>query len=150
MTCRQSDVRKLFFRIGPANRLLGILLLGMIVAGMPQGVRGDEPKQKPKTVELVIDFGDGFQMKYSRITWRKEMTVLDVLKRAAKHSHPLDFEYRGSGDRTFVTEIEGQKNQGARGRNWIYSVGDKLGDRSCGVYPVHPGDKVLWSFKRYP
>ncbi|MCI0357698.1 MAG: DUF4430 domain-containing protein [Planctomycetaceae bacterium] len=38
-----------------------------------------------------------------------------------------------------------QKNEGA-GRNWTYEVNGKRADKSCGVWVLHAGDKVLWLY----
>ncbi len=107
-------------------------------------------KAKKATVSLTIDFGDGFQMRYTRLKWRPSMTVLDVLHAAKNHAHPLAFKFRGRGATAFVTAIEDVENGGAKGPNWIFRVDGKLGDRSCGAYPVQAGQKVLWSLEKYP
>ncbi len=101
-----------------------------------------------KTVTLTVDFGDGFQKRYTALKHTPKMTVLDALTAAGKHSRPLDFKYRGKGETAFVTQIDGLKNDGA-GRNWIFRVGGKQGKRSCGITPLKAGDHVAWGFERY-
>ncbi len=136
----------------PSKRqpLAMLLLFAVVLCWCPARPLSGEAPRKPQTVELTIDFGDGFQYRYTKLVWHDDMTVLDVLKQARQHRHPLRFEFRGEGARAFVTSIGRVKNEGARGSNWIFRVGGKLGDRSCGIYPVRAGEKVLWSFQRYP
>ena len=101
-----------------------------------------------KTVTLTIDFGDGFQKRYTELKLTPNMTVFDAMLAARKHSRPLKFQHRGKGETAFVSQIDGLKNDGA-GRNWIFRVEGKLGKRSCGVTPIKAGDHVKWRFERY-
>lgn len=77
------------------------------------------------------------------------MTVLDALRWADDHPRGIDFVKRGRSDRTLVTQIDDLKNQGGGRNNWIYRVNGKLGDRSCAVSPLDPGDTILWKFQPY-
>ena len=115
----------------------------------PEHTQGQEdPTAKPRTVQLIIDFGDHFQKQYNGLTWSKEMTVKDVLQAASKHSRGIRFEYRGKGKTAFLISIDKLKNEG-RGRNWVYRVNKKLGDRSFADFTVQPGDTILWTFGKY-
>jgi len=96
-------------------------------------------------VELVIDYGDGVEKRFPRLAHRPGITVLELLQVAARHPRGVRFEHRGKGETAFVTQIDDLLNEG-RGRNWTYRVNDKRADRSAGVYPLSPGDKVVWSF----
>jgi len=104
-----------------------------------------------RTVELVLDYGDGAQKRYSDIGWRQSMTVLDVLKAAQEHSHGVSFSARGSGETAMVTKIDDLTNQGGASdaKNWIFRTNGRMGDESCGITEVHPGDTVLWKFGPY-
>lgn len=134
-----------------ATALIVALAAGHLLTSVSarQAVAG-EPVQPKDTVELRIDFGDGFEIRYKAIPYRNDMTVLDAMKIAERHRHRLSFRSRGSGDTAFVYEINKVANEGARGRNWVFRVNGKLGDRSAGIYHLKSGDKVLWSFERYP
>jgi len=109
------------------------------------------PASATKTVELVIDYGDGVQRHFTDIGWRQSMTVLDVLKAAQQHSHGISFSAHGSSDTAMVTKIDDETNQrGATGaKNWIFRINGRLGDESCGIAEVRPGDTVLWKFGPY-
>jgi hypothetical protein len=106
---------------------------------------------KPHTVELIIDYGDGVQKRFTDIGWRESMTVLDVLKAAQDHSHGISFSARSSGDTAMMTKLDDEKNQGgaADAKNWIFRINGRMGDESCGIAEVRPGDTVLWKFGLY-
>lgn len=139
----------------PRRRILSrlVLLASLTCIGVWMGTTGptrthaDEPAAK-KTVKLVIDFGDGFAKQYSALDWKENMTVLDVMNQSKRHPRGIRFEYQGSGETGLLLMIDDLKNEG-RGRNWIYRVNEKLGDRSFAIYPVAAGDVVLWKFSEY-
>ena len=107
-----------------------------------------EPEGTKETVKLVIDFGDGVQKVFNSVPWTKETTVLTALEAASKHPRGIKFVHQGKGETVLVTAIDDLKNEG-RGRNWLYEVNGKLGDRSCAVMPLKAGDSVLWRFGKY-
>jgi hypothetical protein len=100
---------------------------------------------------LVIDDGDGVEKRFTDIGWKESMTVLDVLKAAQEHSHGLSFSAHGSGETAMVTKLDDQTNQGGAtdAKNWVFRVNGQLGDESCGVTEVRPGDTILWKFGKY-
>jgi hypothetical protein len=93
-------------------------------------------------VSLTIDFGDNKRRIYPRMKCYDGMTVADLLDR----SSDLPFQRIGAGESAMLTELGGVPNEGAGGRNWIFSVNGKDGDKSFEIYQLHPQDKVLWSF----
>ncbi len=103
---------------------------------------------KKSTVRLVIDYGDGVEVHFTALDWHGGMTALDALAAAQAHSHGVAFAQRGSGDTALVIKIGDLKNEG-NGRNWIYSVNDKMGEVSAGARTLKPGDAVLWKFQKY-
>ena len=123
-----------------------LLATGLLIPGMASA--GDEPEPTAKLVSLTIDFGDGFQKRFTSLKWHEKMTVLDAMKLAADHPRGIRFEHRGSKATGFLTSIDGVKNEG-RGRNWIYRVNGKLGDRSFAARNLVAGDAVLWKFGKY-
>lgn len=132
-------------------------LLGGSVCLLPVALADDSPAAAQKSdaaqgnaaaVELVIDYGDGVQKRFTRLNHVPQMTVLDVLQAAQKHPRGIKFEYRGKGETGFLTRIDDVANEG-RGRNWIFRVNDKLGERSFAAEPVRAGDVVSWSFAKY-
>jgi hypothetical protein len=134
--------------------LASILVAVWLIRG--RGVR--EPERDPtdaqrarpasaaagQTVSLTIDFGDGRRTDYEPIAWREGQTVQDVTRESQRSD--LKLKTLGTGQSAFLASLDGIENEGANGRNWIYSVNDKSGDRSFGVYELQPGDHVLWTF----
>ena len=106
-------------------------------------------KTKKPVLTLTIDYGDGAQKRFPEIPWKKEMTVRDTLSWADQHPRGIDFESRGTGQALLVTKIDDLTNGRSGGKNWVYRVNDKLGDKSCAVFPVNAGDRILWKFERY-
>ena len=109
------------------------------------------PTSARRTVELVIDFGDGAEKRFTELPWRENMTVLDVLEAAKAHPHGITFAVRGSGDRTLLTQLDGVANQrGAAGaKNWIFYVNGRKAARSAGAKTVKSGATILWKFEAY-
>jgi hypothetical protein len=104
-----------------------------------------------QVVQLVIDYGDGAQKRFSAIPWRDGMTVLDVLQSTQQRPHGVAFTVRGSGEAALLTKLDDQANEeGAAGaRNWLFYVNDHLADKSLGAATVKSGDTILWKFERY-
>jgi hypothetical protein len=103
---------------------------------------------KPQIVEMVVDYGDGVQLRFTALPWRAKLTVLDALEAAGKHPHGVKFDKRGRGAQAMVTAIGNVKNEG-NGKNWLFSVNDKPADVGAGAYELEAGDAVLWEFKTY-
>jgi hypothetical protein len=112
---------------------------GDTVQGTPAG-----SADASKAVSLTIDFGDGRRTEFEPVAWREGMTVRDVTRETPRADRRLDV--RGSGEAAFLASLDGVANEGADGRNWIYSVNGKNGDRSFAIYELEPGDQVLWTF----
>jgi len=107
-----------------------------------------DPEGAKEAVKLVVDYGDGVQKVFASIPWTKETTVFAALEAAAKHPRGIKIAHQGKGETLLVTAIDDLKNEG-RGRNWLYEVNGKLGDRSCAVMSLKAGDSVLWRFGKY-
>jgi hypothetical protein len=143
---------------GPWWRLPLLLALVLAAVLFSRAVR--EPTTEPasdssasqlraetgESISLAVDFGDRRRQQYEPIVWRDGMTVRDALAAAADSSGSATFAQQGSGEAAFLTQIDGVENEGADGRNWTYTVNGKLGDRSFAIYPLRPGDQVLWTF----
>lgn len=132
--------------------IVGCLLAVAVSWMVHSRSRADEPTQEPgaakDTIKFTVDYGDGVQRQFTALPWKKETTVLTALEAAAKHPRGIRFTHQGKGETLLVTAIDDLKNEG-RGRNWLYEVNGKLGDRSCAVMPLQAGDSVLWRFGKY-
>ena len=101
-------------------------------------------------VELVIDYGDGAEKRFTRIPHEDGMTVQAAMRFASNHPRGIKFESTGSGSSTLLTRIDDLANETARkGKNWLYRINGKLADKSCDAYVLAPGDVILWRFEEY-
>jgi hypothetical protein len=98
------------------------------------------------TVTLTIAFPDDVEVTYKAIAFREGMTVLDALNAVGKHSRPLKFKYRGSGDFAFLDEIDGIKNEGVGRKNWTYRIDGVRAKVGMGSAKLKAGNHVLWLF----
>lgn len=132
------------------GRTAPLLLAGLGIIALAARAADDPPATRPATgtVHLVIDYNDGVEKHYTRLAWRKGLTVLDVLQMAKEHARGIAFEHRGSGQTVFVTRIDDLTNEGARGkaRNWTFKINDKLSDRGAGVCEVAATDTIRWIY----
>lgn len=129
----------------------GVMILCVFV---PLTLLSDEENEAgkgpaAKEVMVTVDYGDGAQKRFPKIPWKKNMTAFDATMWAAKHPRGVAIERQGKGSFTLVTKIDDLKNGGAAKKNWIFRVNDELGDKSCGVFSLQAGDRVLWSFEKY-
>lgn len=137
--------------------LLGLVLLAILVLrGFGPRVREIEkpPDVRSSTspapagsaneiVSMTVEFGDGRRQEFAAIPWRSGMTVADLFLEVSG----IVVIQEGTGEAAFLTGMNGIENMGAEGRNWIYEVNGQSGDRSFAVYEIHPGDRVLWTFR---
>ena len=138
---------------GPARFMVPTVCLLMFVIGASgcesSSTNSTATSSVVGTVQLVIDF-DGRRENVSvDVPCSVNSTVFQVLERA-RNMADLEFYNSGTGETTFVRSIDGIENEGAEGENWIFRVNGKLGDKSCGVFPVQPGDRVEWALGDYP
>jgi len=100
-------------------------------------------------IELTIDYGDGFQKRYTEITPRVDFTVIGVLEAAERHPRGVVFQSRGSGALAFVESIDGVANQGGgkQSKNWRFYLNGQLAKQGAGAQKVDGGDRVLWKFE---
>ena len=139
------------FAILVAGSMLALLVLGpdsLMSRGVGDNQAAAADEQPAARVSLLIDYGDGAQKVFTRLPHKDGMTVLDVMEAAKAHKHGITFEFRGQGEGALLTRIDDLTNQG-RGRNWLYRVNDKPGDRSFAVFPVKAGERVEWRFDVY-
>ncbi len=118
-------------------------------AGNPLTNAAGDASQR-KLVTLAVDYGDGFQKRFTSLSWRQGMTVLDVMSAARRHKRGrLEFEQRGRAATALLTRIDDVTNEGGGGRNWIYYINRQKADRGFAIMAVKPGDEVLWRFEVY-
>jgi hypothetical protein len=139
-------------------RASALIVLGCLVSqfaaaqfATETGVDAEEHTEtaQDQTVALVIDFGDGFEERYTALPFRNEMTILDLLNAAKDHSRSLPFAFRGKGETAFLTSLDNVGNQGREGRNWIYYVNGQIGEQSFAITKIQAGDRVAWRLETY-
>ena len=153
-----SDDRQSCSAYGSAWRLplLLAIVLAAILVSQHRGIREAvfKPASGPPADEtageagqralLTINFGDGRPLQNESAPWREGMTVADLLQGEPR----VSLAVQGSGASAFLTQLGGVANEGADGRNWVYSVNGKPADRSFAVYELQANDHVLWTFAR--
>ena len=125
--------------------LLPYLLL--LSAGRSTVLVGEEQALQEK-VTLKIQLPGNKEILVDDIPHREKMTVLDVLNHA-KEKKKIRFVYRGKNTTAFLTSINGIKNRGAGGDNWIFRINRKLGNKSFAISTVKANDEVTWTFGKY-
>jgi hypothetical protein len=131
-------------RVGDKTMMRRELLLAFVALLFCSAAVAQEPAPL-KTVQLTIDYGDGSQKVFTALEWKEKQTVFDVLQAAEKHPRGIKLKHRGSGAALFVSAIDDAANQGG-GNAWLYEVNGTPGDRSCAIFEVQAGDKLLWKF----
>jgi hypothetical protein len=133
--------------------LLGVVLAAILLFNR-HGLRDDASVSRDRSTEspadasaadpvsLTIVFDDGRRQVVDDVEWHSGMTVRDAMQGAPD----VSFLQQGNGASAFLTSIGGVANEGAGGRNWMYSVNGERADRSYGIYELAPGDHVLWTF----
>ena len=125
----------------------------VVFATSPQAGANNQGAEKKnarkKTVQLIIDYGDGVKKHFHQLKWQDKMTVQEVTQAASKHPRGIQIKHRGRKATAFLSQIDDLANKPG-GRSWVYRVNGKLADRSFGVYAVSAGDVVTWSFQNYP
>ena len=126
------------------------LLVTVCCRGAGWELMAAEPApERPATVKLTIDYGDGVQKHFTGLPWQGRMTVLEAMLKAHEHPRGIRLKYRGKGATALVLQIDDVANEGGRGRNWIYQVNGQPANRSCGIFVLNRGDTILWKFETY-
>jgi hypothetical protein len=106
------------------------------------------PQPQGETVSLAIDFGNGARREFAALAYSDGMTVGDLMRQARDFRPAIRFDQKGAGKMSFLTSLENVANEGAAGRNWLYSVDGQTGSVSFEVQPLQAGAAVLWEFRR--
>lgn len=144
-----------FFRAPVQAALLGAVVISLVL-GLAVSV--SLARYQPQTtgdhmfrsVQLVVSYGDDVEKRWGMLRWTQGMTALDAMKLAAAKPVPLGlaFDSVGTGERAFVKAIDGLTNEGGKPgqRNWVFSINDRRGDRSCGATVLEAGDTLTWTY----
>ena len=133
----------------PHLRRSTLLLFLSLVVAVSTTTFADEPPPPAKVVSLVIDYGDGVELRFPSVPWKDDMNVGDVMTFASQHARGIKFKSRGSGATALLYRIDDLENEGGSGLNWIFRVNGELGDRSYAITPIAANDRILWKFDEY-
>ena len=99
-----------------------------------------------QTVILQFDYGNGFSKQYKTLSLSSGDTVLDAMKTMQKHPQKIPFKTRGSGELTFITEIDLIRNEG-NGKNWVFYVNGQRANVGVGSYKLQANDRIVWKYE---
>jgi len=127
---------------------VAVLSGALVLSGAGLAVAPKKEQPAPKTIRLIVDYGDGVEKHFTAIAHKKEMTVLDALNAAKASPHGITFDSKGRGQYTLVTKIDDLKNAGGgQGqRNWLCWVNDKPLEKSIAITELKLDDVVRWKF----
>ncbi len=126
-------------------RLAFALVAGLFMAASSTNGLGAE------NVRLVIDYGDGSAKIFKALSWKKGLTVADLLKQAQSEPHGITVVASGGGASYFVKKIDDLENQGAGEdkKNWQYWLNTDYASVGAGTQVLQPDDVVTWRFDLY-
>lgn len=141
--------------------VLSGLVAGRFLRPPPEVLEGEstqgqavdwKPASRPegRTFSLTIDFGNGAERRFAALRWRDGLTVLEALQAAADFRPGITFTLKGKGETAFLSSLEGLKNSGAGGGNWIYEINGEMAQRGMAVQTLNPGDALLWRYAPPP
>ena len=105
------------------------------------------PDQKIE-VQFEIRYDGRMEDRKFSLECGKEETVFQAMERA-KQAGWLDFAHAGKGELVFIRSLDGTKNEGGNGNNWIFYVNQQLAEGGCGAVKLYEGDRVTWKFGKY-
>ena len=103
------------------------------------------------SASLSIEFGDQRDRSFANLDWHEGDTVQQLLEKARQADATFEFKQFGTGESAFVSEIDGQANEGGgeTARNWIFYVNGERATVSVATQPIASGDHVAWKLERY-
>lgn len=111
-------------------------------ADAPEGTGGAIEVQIPAVqgqaavqAELAVEPGDA--------------QSLFAFMQSLQDKQKLQFTSSGSGELVFIDSLQGIKNQGADGKNWMYAVDGRLANRGVATMQLTGGQRVQWCFVTY-
>ena len=129
-------------------RLASLWLIVLLAGCSPAETQTSADGDAVGNCDLVIRFNGKAEDREFQVPCPPSSTVLTVMRSVPNGS--LEFEMIGADNATaFIVSIGGVENEKNLGDNWVYRVNGKLGDKSSGLFPVQPGDSIVWSFGKY-
>lgn len=107
------------------------------------GANPPAESERDGKVMVLIRFPGSEEPREIEVQMRDGETIRQVMERIVDPQPKM----QGSGAMTLLTGIGTQESSGSEG--WTYRVNGQWGDRSIGVYELHPGDRIEWYFGAY-
>lgn len=113
--------------------------------GANVGADFSPPAEAPKTVSLMLDYGDGTVKTFTDIQLKENETLFDVTKKIVE-ANIIAFDYDPPGQYGIFVKAIGGLNGGTDGKYWTYWVGNKMGEVAADQYKLKAGDVAEWKF----
>lgn len=98
------------------------------------------------TISIVADKDTGTVLAPTAVEFKKDDTVLDVLKKITR-KNKIQMEYRGVKGGAYIEGIDNiyEFDLGAKS-GWMYRVNGEFPNKGAGVYKVNEGDVIEWLY----
>lgn len=135
-----------------AGTLLGVSLAPRILPlaasaePTPSVQEQTPPPESPRSVSLMLDFGDGTVKSWTDISYVEGQTLFDLTAKIARENS-LTLEFDPPGEYGIFLKSIGDKKGGEEGGKWwMWWVGNKAGEVAADQYRLQPGDVAEWKY----
>lgn len=103
--------------------------------------------EKPQTVSVMIDFGDGNVQTFRDVEMRVAKDVFAVTKMLSQTGKGFVFQYQPPGQYGILVDQIGNKKGGDEGgKYWLFWVNNVMAEQAADRTSVSPGDVIEWKF----
>jgi hypothetical protein len=103
--------------------------------------------QKPQTVSVMLDFGDGNVQTFRDVDIRAAKDVFAVTKMLSEIGKGFVFQYQPPGQYGVLVDQIGNKKGGDEGgKYWLFWVNNVMAEQAADRTPVLAGDVIEWKF----
>ena len=127
----------------------GLVTAPSVPAPIENTNTGDGPMvaEKPQTVSVMVDFGDGNVQTFRDVDIRAAKDVFAATKMLSETGKGFVFQYQPPGQYgILVDQIGGKKGGDEGGKYWLFWVNNVMAEQAADRTPVSPGDVVEWKF----
>jgi hypothetical protein len=103
---------------------------------------------QPRTISLMVDYGDGMVRVYPDIVVGASETMLQMLEKQAQTGR-LTFKTKEFAGLGTMIEAIGTKTNGQDNKYWQYWVNNVSITYAASNYLLKPGDVIEWKFLHY-
>ena len=135
-----------------AGTLLGVSLAPRILPlaasaePTPSVQEQTPPPESPRSVSLMLDFGDGTVKSWTDISYVEGQTLFDLTAKIARENS-LTLEFDPPGEYGIFLKSIGDKKGGEEGGKWwLWWVDGQAGEVAADQYRLQPGDVAEWKY----